>query len=535
MLKYQGHSFVDAATCTCCVTDAKRLRSDPTGTGSIRRAFAAAIDIRWRAVRALLRTAIAQQYSVSSFGPDASLRVSAFAAWLSNAIGGTVADSGLARQYVSRAYELGVRSASAMVGSAVSTPARSDVIATLAVHELTAIQTLVVQQASRAFAQAVLESWTAARLVREISDLIDGTGIARSRLAADHVIVRAFNEATLDVFERAGRTHVDVLPELRPVTRVGDAAKKKKAKAKPKKRSRKTGPGSRSSRARTPSSTTIGRIQKLESETEKWARRRLIGIETAEDDRVCQICLRIADEGPYTINTARALIPAHPRCRCAFVPVIRSRRVKDKDFDESEHTRVGRGYSEGGQFSESRYGRTLSREEQAKLEPRWEVFANKKDRERRKQAVRSWMGGNYEEINDALRNSHWQTGPEQRNIRMLNDVFDRASHELPYSIRVYRGVSTNHEFADVKEGDIVSDKGFNSTATDRSFAKEFVKNMPNRALVQITVPKGRRVFSPVVSGDEGMFDDNESEILLPRDTRYRITKKRGNVIFAEVM
>ena len=40
---------------------------------------------------------------------------------------------------------------------------------------------------------------------------------------------------------------------------------------------------------------------------------------TAGDDRVCDVCDGISENGPYTINEARGLIPAHPNCRSVFV------------------------------------------------------------------------------------------------------------------------------------------------------------------------------------------------------------------------
>jgi len=40
---------------------------------------------------------------------------------------------------------------------------------------------------------------------------------------------------------------------------------------------------------------------------------------TAGDDRVCPICEPL-DETVYTIDEARELIPAHPNCRCAWIP-----------------------------------------------------------------------------------------------------------------------------------------------------------------------------------------------------------------------
>lgn len=40
---------------------------------------------------------------------------------------------------------------------------------------------------------------------------------------------------------------------------------------------------------------------------------------TAGDDRVCDVCDGISAGGPYSINEARSLIPAHLHCRCLFV------------------------------------------------------------------------------------------------------------------------------------------------------------------------------------------------------------------------
>jgi len=36
----------------------------------------------------------------------------------------------------------------------------------------------------------------------------------------------------------------------------------------------------------------------------------------------CEECEAIAEEGPYTLDEARGLIPAHPNCRCAWAPKV---------------------------------------------------------------------------------------------------------------------------------------------------------------------------------------------------------------------
>jgi hypothetical protein len=52
----------------------------------------------------------------------------------------------------------------------------------------------------------------------------------------------------------------------------------------------------------------------------KWRDVALVNVLTAGDDNVCEDCEDIAGDGPYTLEEAAGLIPAHPNCRCAFVP-----------------------------------------------------------------------------------------------------------------------------------------------------------------------------------------------------------------------
>lgn len=56
----------------------------------------------------------------------------------------------------------------------------------------------------------------------------------------------------------------------------------------------------------------------------------LVNVQTAGDDRVCDICDNIAASGPYTIEVARAMIPHHPNCRCTLVPFRPTNRIPVK-------------------------------------------------------------------------------------------------------------------------------------------------------------------------------------------------------------
>jgi hypothetical protein len=81
---------------------------------------------------------------------------------------------------------------------------------------------------------------------------------------------------------------------------------------------RRQGPGSRISRVEPPSRRTVGRIRAVQRELET---EQLVEVATAGDDDVCPECEAIEENNPYTIDEARSLIPAHPHCRCAFVPL----------------------------------------------------------------------------------------------------------------------------------------------------------------------------------------------------------------------
>ena len=47
----------------------------------------------------------------------------------------------------------------------------------------------------------------------------------------------------------------------------------------------------------------------------------LVEFATADDDRVCEKCEKLDDKN-YTIKQARGVIPVHPNCRCAWIPVL---------------------------------------------------------------------------------------------------------------------------------------------------------------------------------------------------------------------
>ncbi len=63
----------------------------------------------------------------------------------------------------------------------------------------------------------------------------------------------------------------------------------------------------------------------------------LVNVLTAGDDDVCDDCEDIASDGPYDIDEANGLIPAHVNCRCAFVPWYDSRYLEQEYEREREN------------------------------------------------------------------------------------------------------------------------------------------------------------------------------------------------------
>jgi SPP1 gp7 family putative phage head morphogenesis protein len=43
---------------------------------------------------------------------------------------------------------------------------------------------------------------------------------------------------------------------------------------------------------------------------------------TAGDGKVCPTCEELSAKSPYTVTKARGMIPAHPNCRCSWIPYI---------------------------------------------------------------------------------------------------------------------------------------------------------------------------------------------------------------------
>jgi hypothetical protein len=156
-------------------------------------------------------------------------------------------------------------------------------------------------------------------LMREVRKVLEKVTKLRLNLLINTHVVRAVNAGKLFGYEALGIRQVGISPEWLPhVHPVLHDAKRKSRKAKPKK--------SRAKRVKSIEEkileAALGERNAaiLEQVAEAVEEEVLVNVLTAGDDKVCEECSDIAAEGPYDIDKAKDLIPAHPNCRCAFVP-----------------------------------------------------------------------------------------------------------------------------------------------------------------------------------------------------------------------
>jgi hypothetical protein len=193
-------------------------------------------------------------------------------------------------------------------------------------------------------------------LMREVRQVLEKVTRLRLHLMINTGVVRAVNAGKLFAYEYEGIEQVGVDPEWIPASRQHDhapghhhrpgalfldAPRTRKAKVRARVKANKARRERRGKRSIEEEILVEGleglagagvgelaveMLQRIEAtaeemvEEEEEASTKLFNVLTAGDDRVCQNCQDIAEDGPYEIDEARGLIPAHPNCRCAFVP-----------------------------------------------------------------------------------------------------------------------------------------------------------------------------------------------------------------------
>ena len=281
----------------------RRGSIDPTRTVVLRRKYEREMVRRFKALKRLIREAIAvndvfglkdpapafrvQQQNAPPRGafafPRSDAKVSAFMNWLRQASHagilqvhpGTPLQSAAAQAwqnvYLKTAYQSGLaKAASGMraagadvqdswVQSAFFRPVHADragLIYTRTYNDLQGITDSMSAAISRTLAQGIAEGRGVVELAKTLADKVD-VGINRARVLVRTETIRAHADATLNAYREAGLEGVTIEAEF----------------------------------------TTAG------------------------DNKVCPKCEEL-EGGIYTIEEAQGVIPVHPNCRCAWSPIV---------------------------------------------------------------------------------------------------------------------------------------------------------------------------------------------------------------------
>jgi len=136
--------------------------------------------------------------------------------------------------------------------------------------------------------------------------------------------------------------------------------------------------------------------------------------------------------------------------------------------------------------------------------------------------VKYYQRNGYIGINNVLRRGGGEvpTGDLGKTVAALDESLRQAA-PLKESVTVFRGMATMPE--GLTEGAVIADKAFVSTTASSKVVKDFLGKSDTPVEMRITLPKGERVLSMVHATGVKKFA-KEQEILLPRNTKFRVSK-----------
>lgn len=279
----------------------------------------------------------------------------------------------------------------------------------------------------------------------------------------------------------------------------------------------------------------------------------------AELNECCESCRQIHGEvvqWDKPFSNGRMMPPAHPSCRCAVSKYAKPRAAGeagyDAELDDPEHL-YGPGYetrlpaftpAPDVQGISVQVGAqnlaTVTHTPGGRLTPEGaakdidERFKPGTDDER--QAAGLYLGG--ARYNGALRSGGAIDEFTQERIDQLNRYIAKQA-DLPEGATMYRGMATGYFPASLKPGEILHEPAFMSTSLKldeaQIFAGRTADGTTGGVIMEITAPKGAKGLSinhatltdqsmhPVEYRETRHALDREAEILLPSNTRHRIT------------
>jgi hypothetical protein len=176
------------------------------------------------------------------------------------------------RLHLDRAFSSGLRAGERWTKIILEEPA-AELDFLHAKNELEGVVDAITQQTTRCVSAGLRRNDPPRKIYADIMSVVRKIQKLRLNLLGHNIIVHEHNLGRLFQFRNAGQKLVGIIPEAH-----------------------------------------------VETRDRKTVLDEVVAVETAGDDKVCPICEDIAAEGPYDIDEAEALIPAHARCRCVFIP-----------------------------------------------------------------------------------------------------------------------------------------------------------------------------------------------------------------------
>lgn len=281
----------------------------------------------------------------------------------------------------------------------------------------------------------------------------------------------------------------------------------------------------------------------------------------AELNECCESCRQMHGETvqwDQPFSNGKMMPPAHPSCRCAVSKTAKPRTAGDPDYDpeldDPDHL-YPPGYEnnlpaltpaanvEGIRVQVgARPLATVTHTPAGDLTPAGAAqeidgtFKAGTDAERH--AAGLYLGG--ARYNSALRSGAGIDEYTQQYIDDLNG-FIAKQPALSEATTVYRGMSNSYFPPGLKPGDVMGEPAFMSTSLKLDEAQIFA-GTSHGTIMEITLPKGSRGLSvnhatlPDQSGIPAEYRevrnalDREAELLLPSNTRHRITGIEERVV-----
>ena len=156
-------------------------------------------------------------------------------------------------------------------------------------------------------------------------------------------------------------------------------------------------------------------------------------------------------------------------------------------------------------------------------------------------AVNTYTGGRFSNINDGLRGTEKLDGTDKATIKGLDSAMMKS--KLPEAVTVYRGMTSLEHFGDLNKlmGQTIAEKGYMSTSIMPGVANGFARKGEAGGPVgrwEISLPAGTNTLSTdTILGKDSL---HQHELILPRGSSYKVTgveeKKPGFfVIKAEIV